>query len=78
MEHFFRNDPERLGYYFHSNGFEKKRCVSGKYAKKSTQVFYRCKITIDKYWKVVKTTKNPCKLTTQEIFNEMITFRAVY
>ncbi len=26
MDNSFQNFPERLGYCFHSNGFEKKRC----------------------------------------------------
>lgn len=77
MDNSFQNFPERLGYCFHSNGFEKN--VAFRHAcQKSTQVFYRGKITIENHWRVVKTTNNGCKTTTLVLFNEMITFQSVY
>jgi len=46
MENSFQNYPERLGYCFHSNGFEKKRCVSSKYAKKALRSFIAAKLRL--------------------------------
>jgi hypothetical protein len=73
MENSFQNYPERLGYCFHSNGFEKNDAFWHA-CQKSTEVFYRGKITIEKHWRVVITTNNGCKMTTENTFNEMITF----
>lgn len=78
MDNSCRIYPERLGYCFHSNGFEKKRCVSGNVAKNALRSFIDAKLRRKSVGRWSKQQKYRCKLTTEEKFNEMTTFLTVY